>query len=532
MRDRVGLSTNIFLPSAAGRWPVLLIRTPYNKGRDLPASYRIFVEHGYAIVVQDVRGRYLSEGKFEPLTQEGADGEDTLNWIGHQPWCDGNIGMAGGSYVGIAQWQTALRNPPYLKAISPLVAGYDDYFDRFYSRGGAFKLGHRLLWISENLRSPGFAKPDFNRFIYWLPLRTLDRVVAGRTIDFYQKSLNHPAYDTFWKSISTREKLAHMHVPVLTGGGWFDNYAQSDLEAFAALRGMERPAYVVVGPWGHNFWDRLPGAFGAEAAPAIRRYQLDWFDHWLKGRNTIAHLSPARLFTMGVNRWTNEDEWPPADAQTIALYLESDGKANGAKGGGALHAHAPRHQVRDDYTYDPRKPVPTKGGPICCNPRVFPPGPMDQRAIEQRSDVLIYTTRPLENDLQVTGPVHVQLWVSTSAPDTDFTAKLVDVQPDGRAMALTDGILRLRYRNGVERIDLAKPGNVYSILIDAGVISNVFLAGHRIRLEIASSNFPRFDRNLNTGKPVADDKEIRTARQSVFHGGKYPSALLLPVVSR
>jgi putative CocE/NonD family hydrolase len=532
MRDGVHLSTNVFVPSSSGHWPVLLVRTPYNKGRDLPLSYRGFIERGYAVVVQDVRGRYRSEGRFEPLTQEGPDGEDTIRWIGQQPWCDGKIGMFGGSYVGIAQWQAALRNPPHLKAIFPVVSGYDDYFDRFYSRGGAMKLGHRLLWISENLRAPGFPKPDFNRFIYVLPLRIGDRVVTGRTIDFYQQSLNHPDYDAFWKSVSTRAKLAHLRVPVFSAGGWFDNYGQSDLEAFAMLRKMGRTAHVLIGPWGHNFSERLPVDFGPQALPAIRRYQLAWFDHWLKGQDTIANLPAVRIFTMGTNRWTDEDEWPPAETRIVAFHLDSKGKANGGKSDGVLRPHPPRRKVHDDYTYDPRKPVPTRGGPICCNARVFPPGPMDQRAVEQRPDVLVYTSAPLETDTEVTGVIRVQLWVSTSAPDSDFTAKLVDVAPDGAAISLTDGILRLRYRNGLEKAELAKPGTVYPIVIDAGVTSNVFRAGHRIRLEISSSNFPRFDRNLNTGRLAADDKEIRVARQSVLHGGPYPSALLLPIVPR
>ncbi len=532
MRDHVHLSANIFRPAAAGRWPALLVRTPYNKGSVLSPHYRAFVEHGYALVIQDVRGRHESEGWFRPLEQEGPDGEDTLEWMARQPWCDGKIGMFGGSYLGIAQWQVALRNPPHLRAIFPVVSGYDDYLDRFYSRGGALKLGHRLLWISENLRGPGSARPDFNQFIYHLPLRTADFAAAGEPVEWYQRSLNHPAYDHFWREMSTREKLEQIRVPVFAAGGWFDNYCESDLEAFAALRKLGRQAYVLIGPWAHNFADRLALDYGPQASIPLRRLQFQWFDHWLKGLDTIEHLVPAQIFTMGENRWHDEAVWPPTAARMEPYYLAGKGHANTVYGDGKLQRRPPRRQWSDGYTYDPRKPVPTQGGAICCNPKILKPGPMDQRGVEGRHDVLIYTGDPLKTDLEVTGVVRVSLYVSTSALDTDITAKLVDVAPDGSAIGLTDGILRLRYRGGLDRPELAKPGEIYPITIDAGPTSNLFRTGHRVRLEIASSNFPRFDRNPNTGRPIADEIELRPAQQTVLHGGHYPSALLLPVVVR
>ena len=531
MRDGVQLSANIFRPSPTGRWPVLLVRTPYNKGSELTPHYRAFVEHGFAVVIQDVRGRYESEGAFQPLDQEGPDGEDTLNWIGHQAWCDGKIGMIGGSYAGIAQWQAALRNSPYLKAIFPVVSGYDDYYDRFYSRGGAMKLGHRLLWISENVRAPGFIRPDLNHFMWHLPLRNADLVVSGETIEWYQRSINHPSYDDFWRSLSTREKLDRVRIPVFAVGGWFDNYCQSDLEAFATLRKLGRQAHVLIGPWAHNSAERLPVDFGPDATVPLRRLQFQWFDHWLKGQDTIQQFAPARIFTMGANRWDDEEMWPPPNARVEDFYLAGKGNAETLNGDGKLQLKHVRHEASDEYTYDANKPVPTRGGAICCNSRVLPPGPMDQRTIEGRHDMLVFTSDPLKDDLQVTGVIRVLLYVSTSARDTDFTAKVIDVAPDGTALALTDGILRLRYRGGLARPELAKPGEIYPITIDAGPTSNVFLHHHRIRLEIASSNFPRFDRNPNTGRPIADETELRIAHQAVFHGGHYPSALMLPVIT-
>ena len=532
MRDGVRLEANVFRPAGTARWPAILLRTPYGKGTQLTANHRAFVEHGYAIVYQDVRGRNGSEGVFRPLEQEGPDGEDTLAWIARQPWSDGKVGMMGGSYLGLVQWRVAVRNPPQLKAIFPAVSGYDEYLDRYYSRGGAFKPGHRLLWMAENLRDYT-APPDFNAIVRHLPLRTADRRATGHTVDWYQRAMDHPNYDAYWRQLSTREKLGDMRVPVFAVGGWFDNYAQGDLEAFAELRRMGRQAYVMIGPWPHNMSDRFADVdFGPESREPLRRWQFAWFDHWLKGKDTIGALSPARYFTMGANRWQQSGEWPPPEPAVTPFYLASKGHANGLDGDGTLEARRPRARAADQYVYDPKNPVPTRGGPVCCNFHVFPPGPMDQRGVERRADVLVYTGPELKDDLEATGVVKILLYVETSAPDTDFTAKLTDVHPDGSSMNVTDGILRLRYRNGLDKPEPGKPGETYSITIDAGVTSIVFKRGHRIRLEISSSNFPRFDRNPNTGRPIADETELRVARQTIRHGGATPSALLLPVAKR
>ncbi|MGA2326630.1 MAG: CocE/NonD family hydrolase [Bryobacteraceae bacterium] len=536
MRDGVELSANIFRPVAAGHVPTILVRTPYDKGDDLTPNYRAFVVHGYAVVVQDVRGRYDSQGVFEPLRQEAADSEDTLNWIARQGWSNRRIGMMGGSYVGIVQWKSALLNNPYLKAIFPVVAGCDDYFDRFYSFGGTLKLGQRLEWMSENLRAPDFPKPDFNRFVLNLPLRTSDRLATGRTVGFYQRALDHPAYDSFWKNLSTRERIEHIHVPVFSVGGWYDNFVESDLEAFRLMRKNGRIHRILIGPWPHNMSYSFPGVnFGPEGKLPILGLQLEWFDYWLKrepGPNSHPSVAspPARIFIMGANRWRDEEEWPLSRARLTPFYLSSRGRANSLDGDGRLQPGQPRGDRPDQFVYDPANPAPTAGGAVCCNPRVFPWGPVDQRPVEKRRDVLVYTSSPLKRELEVTGPVRVVLYVSTSQPDTDFTAKLVDVFPDGRAINLTDGILRLRYRESLEKPMFAHPGQVYPIAIDAGVTSNQFGKGHRIRVEISSSSFPRFDRNPNTGRPVADEKELWRASQTVFHDRQRPSHIVLPVI--
>jgi uncharacterized protein len=524
MRDGVRLSTNIFLPASGGKFPTLLLRTPYNKGSKLIPSYNVFLNSGFAIVVQDVRGRYGSEGVFTPPVQEDRDGDDTLNWIARQSWSDGSVAMLGGSYLGIAQWRAALMNNPHLRTISPVVSGSDEYLDRFYSPGGALKLGHRLEWIAENMTVSGYIRPSFEQFVRHLPLRTVDRYITGQRIGFFQEALNHPSYDSYWRARSTRERLNEVSIPAFIVGGWYDNYVDSDLATFGELSKQSTAHRILIGPWPHNMSIPFQGvSFGNETGAPLRRLQLRWFEHWLRGPRPAPPFPdpPVRIFVMGVNRWRDENEWPIARARFKPFYLGT---------GRTLVPEPSRKVGQEQYTYDPRNPVPTRGGAICCNPKVFPWGPMDQRAIETRDDVLVYSTPPLKQDIEVTGEVRAVLHVATSAPDTDFTAKLVDVFPDGQARNLCDGILRLRYRKGLLKPELVKPGEVYAITVPAGVTSNVFKTGHRIRIEISSSNFPRFDRNPNTGRPIADETELRTARQTVYYGVKYPSHVLLPVV--
>ena len=532
MRDGIRLSANVFRPDVKTRVPTILIRTPYGKGSDLPLSYQPFVDRGYAVVLQDVRGRYASEGGFRPLS-EGADGYDTLDWIASLPWSDGKIGMIGGSYLGIAQWKVALLNNPHLKAISPVVSGYDDYRDRFYSTGGAMKLGHRLLWLRENLRAPGYKPPEFDRFVLHLPIRTADRAATGQTLAVWQQSLDHPADDSFWQSISVRAQIGRVHVPVLSFGGWYDNYVQSDLEAYSALSARSASNRVVIGPWPHNMSIPFTDVdFGLQSSAAVRTMQLDWMDYWLRGKeSTVVSRPPVRIFVMGINEWREEREWPLARAKPTPYYLTGKLAANTLKGGGELSKSKPRNEMSDQFVFDPRNPVPTQGGAVCCNPNVYPWGPMDQRKVENRTDVLVYTSGVLKKPVEVTGPVRCVLYASTSAPDTDFTAKLVDVFPDGSARNLTDGILRLRYRESLEKAaPPAVPGQAYHVTVDAGVTSNVFLKGHRIRVEISSSNFPRFDRNPNTGRPVAEETDLRKATQTVYHDRARASYILLPIV--
>jgi len=530
MRDGVKLAANVFLPAEPARRPVILERTPYGK-TDLGTSYEFFVDHGYAVVVQDVRGRYDSEGSFSPMRQEPNDGDDTLNWIARQPWSDGKIGMIGGSYRGIVQWKVAVLNNPHLKAIFPVVSGYDDYRDRFFSTGGAFKLGHRLEWLSENVKAPGF-KPDFSKYILHLPLRSSDIAATGWTSELYREVMAHPSFDSYWRAISVKEQIQKVRVPVFSVGGWYDNYVQSDLEAYAALHKTSGLNRILVGPWPHSMSQTFADTdFGPESMQPIRAMQLAWFDQWLMGKDSLmVSQPPVKIFVMGSNKWLDAREWPPENARSTKFFLTSGGKANTLDGDGELADKPSSKPAEDHYLFDPRDPAPTRGGSVCCNPKVFPWGPMDQRPVEHRKDVLVFSTKPLKKDLEVVGPVQVDLYVATSAKDTDFSAKLVDVFPDGYARNLTDGLLRLRYRNSLSTPELAKEGEVYHITVDAGVTSNVFLKGHRIRLEISSSNFPRFDRNPNTGGSIPDETRLLTANQTIFHDRTRPSSLMLMVM--
>lgn len=537
MRDGIRLAADLFLPRGDERLSTVLVRTPYNRKSAAMVSYRFFARRGYAVVIEDVRGRYASQGVFGSTAQEGPDGNDTINWIAEQPWSNGRVAMAGSSYLGMAQWWAAIQDNPHLAAISPMCSGDDEYLDRFYSTGGALQIGHRLLWLAENLTPPSHVRPAFATYIEHVPLRTSDVAATGIILPLWRAALAHPSNDAYWQELSVRERIPRISVPVLIFGGWFDDYAESDLDAFTRLTGRHQTVETWIGPWAHNPALKFPTRdFGRQAAIAIRAKQADWFDHWLKKtqpeERAEATMPLLHIFVMGPNHWREEHEWPLARTHYTALYLSSKGHANSRSGDGTLHWQAVGKSQSDGFTYDPRNPVPTVGGAICCEATAMPPGPLDQSSVESRSDVLVYTSPPLAEEIEVTGPIRVVLYVATSANDTDYTAKLVDVRPDGQPLLVTDGIQRLRYRLSLTHPVFVKRNTAYQISIDAGVTSYVFSNGHRIRLEVSSSNFPRFDRNLNSLRPNADETKITKARQTVFHQKGYPSAIILPIIAK
>jgi putative CocE/NonD family hydrolase len=537
MRDGVRLAADLFLPNANGRFPAILVRTPYSRKLPSTTSYRFLAERGYAVVIEDVRGRFASQGVFGWTVQEGPDGNDTLNWIAAQPWSDGQVGMIGSSYLGITQWWAAIQGNPHLITISPMCSGDDEYLDRFYSTGGALQVGHRLLWLAENLIPSSRVKPLFQSYINHVPLRTADIMATGEVLPAWQTALAHPSYDSYWKNLSIREKIRRVTIPVLSFGGWFDEYAESDLHAFSELSKRHATVETWIGPWSHNPGWKFPTRdFGPQSFIPIREKQADWLDRWLKGKENSSTLesgaSALHIFVMGPNTWREEHEWPLARTRYTPVYLSSNGHANSLSGDGALQWQPVRKSPNDAFSYDPKDPAPTTGGAICCDPRVLPPGPLDQSAVERRNDVLVYTSNPLADDMEVTGLVRVVLYVATSANDTDFTTKLVDVQPNGSPLLVADGIQRLRYRLSLEEPAFVKRNTPYQITVDAGVTSYVFAAGHRIRLEVSSSNFPRFDRSMNSMAANADEGKMTKAHQTVFHQAGYPSAIILPVIPK
>ncbi len=539
MRDGINLSADIYLPRARGRFPTVLMRTPYSNNDDgMVGKARRLANNGYACVLQDCRGRWDSEGTYYAF-REGEDGYDTQEWIGNREWCSGRIGMAGSSYGGAVQWRSAPYASRYLKCMTPRVI-CADYYTGLVHPGGAFQLNVMLTWgMRTNARTGQTIEfHNWTEAFRALPLNRMDEA-SGRDVDFWKDWVEHDAYDDYWEEFNDETRWGDIIAPAFNMGGWYDLYAAQTFSNYNGLRqngGSEdaRKSKLIVGPWPHALSTSPKTGdvdFGAPSMVDLESLEQRWFDYWLKGiDNGVADEPPLRLFIMGVNRWRDECEWPLARTRWEKWHLHSTGQANTLLGDGCLCTDPPGEEHPDHYTYDPRYPAPTMGGNNCCSPHIVPWGPQDQRPVEMRSDVLCYTSDAMETDLEVTGPVKVVLYAATDCTDTDWTAKLVDVSPSGYAMNLCDGILRARFRESLTSPSLLEPGNVYAYEIDLGVTGNVFRKGHRIRLEISSSNFPRFDRNLNTGGSLASETEMRQAHQAVHHSRQYPSHIVLPVI--
>ena len=534
MRDGTHLAANIFRPKTGGRFPVILMRTPYGKLDEKFPDAKRYTAAGYAMVVQDCRGRGKSEGTWDPFRYDVEDGFDTQEWVGKQSWCNGEIGTAGGSYVGWTQWAPAPNGSKYLKAMVPVVP-FGDAYDLAYA-GGAFQLALLMGWGS-GVGGVSLSPEKLQEAYRHLPLRTFGDQFEKK-VPYLNDWVQHATHDDYWQQRGINYRYADVTVPTLNIGGWYDIFSKVTLDLTSQVRAssrdreVRRNEFVIIGPWTHGVGARKVGElnFGPEAALKIGDFQFQWFEYWLKGHETGVQDWPAYyLFVMGENRWRGENEWPLKRTQFTSYFLHSSGHANSLKGEGALGITKPGEEDLDHFTYDPNNPVPSVGGNNLVGATA---GPYDQTKVEEREDVLVYSTAPLEQDLEVTGPVKLVLWASSSATDTDFTGKLVDVSPEGKAYNLCDGILRARYRNGMERPALLGPGQAQRFEIDLWVTSSLFKRGHRIRLEVSSSNFPRFDRNPNSGKPFGTDTELLSARQTILHDAEHPSHLLLPVIPR
>jgi putative CocE/NonD family hydrolase len=560
MRDGTVLRANIFRPADDGAYPIALTRTPYGKDYttvtpflDAPRMARA----GYIVVIQDVRGRFRSEGVWEPLRHEALDGYDTVEWAAALPGSNGNVGMFGASYFGFTQWMAAKEAPPSLLAIMPAIT-WADPRDGTIWRGGALELGLQGRWQLSALILDAFAKryrnepPAEQARIYGGLIHEIDRL---RTDGYYSLPVKEFApfkrlgleaelaevfenaeNADFYTPYAIRTAYDQVRVPSFNIGGWYDILIQGTLQNFGAMRAEgatpeARQSRLLIGPWSHVNYDGTVGDvdFGFVAQMALINLQTDltgltrrWFDYWLKGiDNGITQEPPVKLFVMGDNVWRDEAEWPLARARATPFYLRA---------GGALAPDRPGDEPHDQFTYDPADPTPTYGGNLLMHP-LFGPGARDQRGTEARADVLSYTSAPLAQDTEVTGPLHARLWAASDAPDTDFVARLVDVHPDGFAQNLADGIIRARYRNGLTP-EFLEPDRPYEFTIDLWSTANVFKAGHRIRVDVASANFPRWDRNPNTGAPLGSSAELRPARQTILHDADHPSHIVLPIVPR
>jgi putative CocE/NonD family hydrolase len=562
MRDDTILYADIYRPDTKGRYPAVLTRLPYDKEMLFAAQGtgymdpRKIARAGYAVVIQDCRGTGVSEGKYYPHVTEPQDGYDTIEWLAAQPWCDGNVGMYGFSYLGFTQWAASVTQPPHLKAICPgecpAVARGAPFFI-----GGVHNLHTLLNWclmmssraIATSKLPPEKLKPLQERLAhlvdtaekqcYFLPWKDIPAVKLVEELGlpaFFSDNVKYMDDDKYWEKLSSPIPLEKVDVPAFHLTGWYDITPGQVLLNYAEMRKRggtdlaRKNQKILIGPWVHgSAMSSMAGEldFGSHStgmAADVTGRHIRWFDYWLKSiDNGFMDEPPVRIFVMGDNVWRDENEWPLARTRYTDYYFHSGGRANSRSGDGFLSARPPDEEEADIYLFDPRNPVPSRVGPGS-------DGARDQADIEDRADVLVYTSAALENDLEITGHIVVKLCVASSAVDTDFTGKLVDVWPDGKAYNLGEGIVRARYRESVSRPRLIEPGKVYEYSIDLGATSNVFKTGHRVRVEISSSNFPKYDRNLNTGHAIGQDAEIKVAMQTVFHNSEYPSRVVLPVI--
>jgi uncharacterized protein len=564
MRDGVTLRADVFRPDAPGRFPVIMMRTPYGKEATAPNAKR-FVPYGYVFVTQDTRGRFDSEGdSYYPLIHEPNDGYDSVEWAAAQPWSDGNVGTTGQSYLCAVQYLLAPTRPPHLRAMFATSAPSDWHECWVYRGAGVLDFGwlipYCLMMVPDHLKRTGrkdlqgeindyYPSPtqmnlyDGLKDEHFKHLPVYDWVERLKdAVPYLKDYLDHPGSDDYWNRLSVRPKVHQISVPIFHVASWYDGFQEGGLTLFTGIRqhGMTPETRsgqrLMVGPWPHLYPYDSPTSqageldMGPDARIRLQDVAHRWFDYWLKGINQgVTEEKPVTLFVMGDNVWREENEWPLARTEYTPYYLHSAGKANSLNGNGTLSIAKPQTEKTDSFVYDPSDPVPTRGGSQL-GPN--PTGPCDQREIEARDDVLVYTGETLNKDLEITGPIVMKLYAATSAADTDFTAKLVDVWPNGYAQNIQDGIVRARYRDRGSNPSPIKSGEVYEYTIDLWATSHVLKPGHRLRIEISSSNFPHYDRNLNTGGTLFKETNPVRATQTIFHDAPHPSHIILPVIPR
>ncbi|GAA3518309.1 CocE/NonD family hydrolase [Aeromicrobium panaciterrae] len=578
MSDGTTLAMDVWMPDGSGPFPVLLGRGPYGKSHqgnyaEPEADHLALLAAGYAYVLQDSRGTGMSEGQFTPFVDEARDGADTIRWLIEQEWCDGSVAMVVGSYGAYAQWAAASTGVEGLRAITPLMGGGDFHRAPWYSPGGAMSLDSVAHWsalmamgecvrksaqpgedggdppkdVMDDMAGLGALLSDSAALVRVSPVA--DQPLIQKYLPWAAEVVGRPDYDSFWEEQAV-DKFDAISIPALNVGGWYDFFIGEVLHSYVEMRKRGGSAdarsgqRLIVGPWTHSSYDgmhadRQFGVAGAFASAEVNETRLKFLNRWLRGQeDALEGLAPVRIFVMGLDQWREEQDWPLPDTQYTDYYLTGTGPANTADGDGRLTVEPLGDGTVDTYLYDPRRPVKTIGGTIMPFSAQIGHdginGPADQSEIESRDDVLVFSTPVLTEPVEATGPISLTLHVSSSAPDTDFTGKLVDVFPDGRAIILCEGIQRMRYRNSASDPEMMEPGEIYEVVLDLNATSNVFLPGHQIRLEVSSSNFPRYDRNSNTGGVISSEseEEMVVAVNRVHRGGVHASRLTLPIIRR
>jgi len=545
MRDGVILYGDLYRPAPEGKYPTLIVRTPYGVQRDGALESLVkFAQRGYSVMMIDNRGRYESGGNWDPFRFEATDGYDIIEWAAKQNFSNGKVASQGGSYLGHVQWAAASQQPPSLVAMFPALASTNIYAN-WLTHGGAFRLSFNYGWgvvrmpnrimLPQYFHTEPFTPEElkYDKILWHLPLNTGDLKSADSEVKHYRDWLAHSSYDAYWKSISDEERMDKMKVPAEVSGGWFDIFLAGTINGYtmmkqkAATETARKGTRMIIGPWGHGPSQKYGDVdFGPDALISQFDEELRFFDFHLKGtKNGLDNNMPVKIFYMGVNKWRTEADWPLPNTNYRPIYLTASAPANSIRGGGTLSFDKPA-AGKDQYRYDPQHPVDTLGGNNCCGTPTLA-GPKDQRPIERRDDVLVYTGPMLKDPLTIGGPIKMKLNASTDGPDTDWMVKLVDVYPNGFAMPVAEGILRARFRNGLDKPVLLTPNTTYEFTVDLVGTANTFLPGHRLRIDITSSNFPQFDRNPNTGEPLGSATKTRVALQTIQHG----SHLILPVVN-
>ncbi|MGM8214846.1 CocE/NonD family hydrolase [Bacillaceae bacterium W0354] len=532
MRDGVLLSADLYLPEKEGTYPAIVVRTPYGKTRKKEHEQGLyFAKHEYAVVNIDVRGRGDSDGHFVPYRNEGMDGFDSIEWVASEPWCNGKVATLGGSYLARIQWLTALHQPKALKAMVPLVTPSDPFVE--WPTGLPSPMHLCWLYMTRGRMMQDVSLVDWEKVYWHLPYIEMD-TETGWYSEAWREEIEHPQYDSYWEEMSYQNRFDEIDLPVLHISGWYDDeQIGTPLNYRGMVEAGKKDQHLLMGPWPHsvNTSTKLGDFdFGPDSLIDLNGYIHRFLDYYLKDvHNGFDQKDPVEIFVMGENKWHLETSWPLPNTEWTPFYFHSEGKANSRFGDGVLNSSKPNtSEPPDKFSYDPANPVPFITEMVSAQIG----GPDDYSSIERRDDILVYTTQELQDDVEVTGPIKAELFVSTDALDTDFTVKLLDVHPNGYAQRLTDGFVRGRFRNGMDKQQLMEPGEIYQLTVDCWNTSHVFKRGHKIRVEISSSAFPKYDRNLNTGAPLGKTTEMKIANQTVYHDEKYSSHIILPIINR